>query len=654
MDRSNLVTASELLAATVEIKNEDRLRKALRSKITKTLRDQLYLEFAKTTTFKDFQTAPSIILNSQRAFIIELVPNLARLKEQRSSKSPITRTAKVAQPPSLFLPFSAKPLTALALVQIDLIDLTNSFLPETLLSQFRDMRYLDLTKLLGGKTMIIPVTFTKNGLSYKVFALLDSKANKSYTLISINRKLMSIDIASVEPLLPVKRSRQISKHKINRNLKINGVSRHAFYMIARQKDVELFFTSLYELDCLISEPTLIRFINGSIFAIDFAAELSELTNDLPIPFEYSDYTHVFSKAASNVLALHKPYDYKIELLERREKALRYSLLYKISILKLKLTKAYLIDNLNKGFIEPLIALFAALVLFAKKQDGSFRFCIDFRALNNLIRKDRYPFLLIDKTFARLLRAKIFTKLDIRQAFYKIRMDPALKELITFRTRYGAYKCKTAVTIEEIAELLSTFRVINQVLKANRTALSFLALRIQASKAESLPVNYGSQAKLIMKGDLLLYDGRLLVLDVQNLRSLLVREVYDQKEFNRIFGTKLTLSTAAHPETNGQTEIYNQYLQKRLRPFLDMRPFFTSRPLKKLDNPTNGPFEVTDNVYSSFKLKLLESIKVHLVFYPGRLRKAFNDSTFRQIILKPDSINITSELEYEVENILAIR
>ncbi|EKD14515.1 polymerase [Drepanopeziza brunnea f. sp. 'multigermtubi' MB_m1] len=229
----------------------------------------------------------------------------------------------------------------------------------------------------------------------------------------------------------------------------------------------------------------------------------------------------------------------------------------MSIFKLKLTKAYFIDNLNKGFIELLIALFAAPVLFAKKQDGSFRFYIDFRALNNLTRKDRYPFLLIDKTFARLSKAKIFTKLDIRQAFYKIRMDLASKELITFKTRYDAYKCKrtqrlqtllradnvdlrllteelrqltpseTAVTIEKIAELLLTFRVINQVLKANRTALSFIALRIQAFKAKSLLVNHGSRAKLIIKGDLLLYNGRLLVLDVQNLRSLLVRKVYDQ-------------------------------------------------------------------------------------------------------------------------------
>ncbi|KAK6582321.1 hypothetical protein PZA11_004729 [Diplocarpon coronariae] len=62
-------------------------------------------------------------------------------------------------------------------------------------------------------------------------------------------------------------------------------------------------------------------------------------------------------------------------------------------------------------------------------------------LNNLTRKDRYPLPLIDETLARLAGAQIFTKLDIRQAFHRIRMDPESEELTTFRTRYGAYKCK---------------------------------------------------------------------------------------------------------------------------------------------------------------------------------------------------------------------
>ena len=62
-------------------------------------------------------------------------------------------------------------------------------------------------------------------------------------------------------------------------------------------------------------------------------------------------------------------------------------------------------------------------------------------MNSLTRKDRYPLPLIDETLARLAKAKVYTKLDIRQAFHRIRMDPASEELTTFRTRYGAYKCK---------------------------------------------------------------------------------------------------------------------------------------------------------------------------------------------------------------------
>jgi hypothetical protein len=81
------------------------------------------------------------------------------------------------------------------------------------------------------------------------------------------------------------------------------------------------------------------------------------------------------------------------------------------------------------------------VLFVKKANKLLRFCVDFRRLNNLTCKDRYPLPLIDKTLARLAKAKVYIKLNICQAFYKIRINPNLKELITFYTRYKSYKCK---------------------------------------------------------------------------------------------------------------------------------------------------------------------------------------------------------------------
>jgi hypothetical protein len=80
-------------------------------------------------------------------------------------------------------------------------------------------------------------------------------------------------------------------------------------------------------------------------------------------------------------------------------------------------------------------------LFIKKPNGGLRLCIDYRKLNQLTRKDQYPLPLINKIFARLGKTKIFTKLDIRQAFHRIRVDPASEELTSFRTRYGSYKYK---------------------------------------------------------------------------------------------------------------------------------------------------------------------------------------------------------------------
>jgi hypothetical protein len=106
---------------------------------------------------------------------------------------------------------------------------------------------------------------------------------------------------------------------------------------------------------------------------------------------------VFSKSKSDKLPPHQLYNHKIEL--KSDNTLRYSLLYKITTAELETVKEYLIDNLDKGFIEASQALYAAPVLFVKKPDRSLRFCIDFRKLNQITCKDRYPLSLINKTLA---------------------------------------------------------------------------------------------------------------------------------------------------------------------------------------------------------------------------------------------------------------
>jgi hypothetical protein len=88
---------------------------------------------------------------------------------------------------------------------------------------------------------------------------------------------------------------------------------------------------------------------------------------------------VFFKSKSDKLLLHRLYNHKIEL--KGNNTLEYSLLYKMTTAELKTVKKYLIDNLDKGFIEASQASYTAPVLFVKKPDRSLQFCIDFWKLN---------------------------------------------------------------------------------------------------------------------------------------------------------------------------------------------------------------------------------------------------------------------------------
>ena len=78
------------------------------------------------------------------------------------------------------------------------------------------------------------------------------------------------------------------------------------------------------------------------------------------------------------------------------------------------------ELLNKGFIRTSNSPVGAPVLFVKKK-GGLRFYVDYRGLNDITRKDRYPLPLIKKTLSGISKVRYFTKLNITAAFYKIRI-----------------------------------------------------------------------------------------------------------------------------------------------------------------------------------------------------------------------------------------
>jgi hypothetical protein len=77
---------------------------------------------------------------------------------------------------------------------------------------------------------------------------------------------------------------------------------------------------------------------------------------------------------------------------------------------------WVIENLSRGFIEASRCPWASPIMFVKKPRGGIHLCIDYRQLNAITKKDRYPIPLIEETMANVARCKIMTKLDIRKAF----------------------------------------------------------------------------------------------------------------------------------------------------------------------------------------------------------------------------------------------
>ncbi|GJV29434.1 retrovirus-related pol polyprotein from transposon TNT 1-94 [Tanacetum coccineum] len=94
---------------------------------------------------------------------------------------------------------------------------------------------------------------------------------------------------------------------------------------------------------------------------------------------------------------------------------------------------------EKGFIRPNSSPWRAPVLFVKKKDGSFRMCIDYRELNKLTIKNRYPLPRIDDLFDQLQGSQYFSKIDLRSGYHQLRVHEDDIPKTTFRTRYGHFE-----------------------------------------------------------------------------------------------------------------------------------------------------------------------------------------------------------------------
>jgi hypothetical protein len=102
-------------------------------------------------------------------------------------------------------------------------------------------------------------------------------------------------------------------------------------------------------------------------------------------------------------------------------------------------KVQLQELLDKGYIRPSSSPWGSPTLFVKKNDGSLRMCVDYRPLNAVTIKNKYPLPCIDVLFDQLAGAKVFSKIDLRSGYHQIKIRASDVPKTAFSTRYGLYE-----------------------------------------------------------------------------------------------------------------------------------------------------------------------------------------------------------------------
>ncbi|MBW0563375.1 hypothetical protein O181_103090 [Austropuccinia psidii MF-1] len=155
-----------------------------------------------------------------------------------------------------------------------------------------------------------------------------------------------------------------------------------------------------------------------------------------VPPSYHQYLDVFSKVKAEKLAPHCACDHHIKL----EALLpQVYVTYSLSNQESERLRAYISENVEKCFIRPSSSSTGAPVLFVKKKDGGLYFCVDYRKLNAVTRKNRYPVPPMNQILTVFNGFTIFSKIDLCGAYNLLIIKEVDEHLTAFRTKYGSYE-----------------------------------------------------------------------------------------------------------------------------------------------------------------------------------------------------------------------
>ncbi|SJL11309.1 uncharacterized protein ARMOST_14712 [Armillaria ostoyae] len=168
------------------------------------------------------------------------------------------------------------------------------------------------------------------------------------------------------------------------------------------------------------------------------AEKPQKTFEEMVPSDYRSFRDLFSKESFDELPERRPWDHAIELVPNAKSTLDCKV-YPLNRNEQEQLDKFLDENLESGRITESKSPFASPFFFVKKKDGSLRPVQDYRKLNEMTIKNRYPLPLISELIDKLQGAKYFTKLDVRWGYNNVRIKEGDEHKAAFRTNRGLFE-----------------------------------------------------------------------------------------------------------------------------------------------------------------------------------------------------------------------
>lgn len=204
-----------------------------------------------------------------------------------------------------------------------------------------------------------------------------------------------------------------------------------FAELALNKDSDCFVVHAHQV-ISANEPSVHRDRRELIAQADIATATT-----VELPAEYSEYSDIFSDSGAAGLPPYGVADHAIDLVDDKQPP--YGPIYNLNEVELETLRGYIETNLSNGFIRPSTSPAGSPILFVRKPGGGLRLCVDYRGLNMITIKNRYPLPLVGESIDRLAMAKRYTQLDLTAAYHRLRIKKGDEWKTAFRTRYGHFE-----------------------------------------------------------------------------------------------------------------------------------------------------------------------------------------------------------------------